>query len=122
MKTAVVGSGIGGLISALLLAKDGHDVTVYEKEETIGGRLAFVQEGDYKIDKGPTIVLLPDMLMSILLEAGIDTNEIEFVRCDPSMTFILQMGKRIRNMPISISNMKRSRRSFQGMKKASFNL
>lgn len=83
MKTAVVGSGIGGLISALLLAKDGHGVTVYEKESTIGGRLVFVQEGDYKIDKGPTIVLLPDMLMSILSEAGIDTNEIEFVRCDP---------------------------------------
>ncbi|WP_350448833.1 phytoene desaturase family protein [Rossellomorea vietnamensis] len=83
MKTAVVGSGIGGLISALLLAKDGHDVTVYEKEPIIGGRLAFVQDGDYKIDKGPTIVLLPDMLMSILSEAGIDTNKIEFVRCDP---------------------------------------
>ncbi len=83
MKTAVVGSGIGGLISALLVAKDGHDVTVYEKESTIGGRLAFVQEGDYKIDKGPTIVLLPEMLLSILSEAGITTSEIEFVRCDP---------------------------------------
>jgi phytoene desaturase len=83
MKTAVVGSGIGGLIAGLLLVKDGHEVTVYEKESTIGGRLTFVQEGDYKIDKGPTIVLLPDMLLSILLEAGIDTGEIEFVRCDP---------------------------------------
>ncbi|PFA66439.1 phytoene desaturase [Bacillus sp. AFS015802] len=83
MKTAIVGSGIGGLISGLLLAKEGHDVTIYEKEATIGGRLAFVQEGDYKIDKGPTIVLLPDMLLSILSEAGIDTDEIEFVRCDP---------------------------------------
>ncbi|NMH69500.1 phytoene desaturase [Bacillus sp. RO3] len=83
MKTAVVGSGIGGLISGLLLAKDGHDVTVYEKESTIGGRLAFVQEGEYKIDKGPTIVLLPDMLLSILSEAGIDTDKIEFIRCDP---------------------------------------
>ncbi|WRP08082.1 phytoene desaturase family protein [Rossellomorea aquimaris] len=83
MKTAVVGSGIGGLISGLLLSKDGHEVTVYEKESTIGGRLAFVQEGEYKIDKGPTIVLLPEMLLSILSEAGINTDEIEFVRCDP---------------------------------------
>ncbi|RBP03626.1 NAD(P)/FAD-dependent oxidoreductase [Rossellomorea aquimaris] len=83
MKTAVVGSGIGGLISGLLLAKDGHEVTIYEKESTIGGRLAFIQEGEYKIDKGPTIVLLPEMLLSILSEAGINTDEIEFVRCDP---------------------------------------
>ncbi|WP_044337724.1 phytoene desaturase family protein [Rossellomorea aquimaris] len=83
MKTAVVGSGIGGLISALLLSKEGHEVTVYEKESIIGGRLAFVQEGEYKIDKGPTIVLLPEMLLSILSEADIKTDAIEFVRCDP---------------------------------------
>ncbi|BCB02998.1 phytoene desaturase family protein [Bacillus sp. KH172YL63] len=83
MKTAVIGSGIGGLISALLVAKDGHDVTVYEKESSIGGRLAFIQEGEYKIDKGPTIVLLPDMLLSILKESGVNTDEIDFVRCDP---------------------------------------
>ncbi|MBW3112000.1 phytoene desaturase [Bacillus sp. MCCB 382] len=83
MKTAVIGSGIGGLISGLLLAKEGHDVTVYEKESTIGGRLAFVKEGEYRIDKGPTIVLLPEMLLSILSEAGIDTADIEFIRCDP---------------------------------------
>ncbi len=83
MKIAVIGSGVGGLISALLLAKEGHQVTVYEKDKIPGGRLAFIYERGYKIDKGPTIVLLPDMLKAILLEAGVNTEEIQFVKCDP---------------------------------------
>ncbi|WP_064092220.1 phytoene desaturase family protein [Rossellomorea aquimaris] len=83
MNVSVIGSGIGGLISGLLLAKEGHKVTVYEKNANIGGRLAFVRESEYKIDQGPTIVLLPHMLLSILNEAGVNTESIEFVRCDP---------------------------------------
>ncbi|MHC8521521.1 NAD(P)-binding protein [Rossellomorea sp. H39__3] len=45
MKVAVAGSGIGGLITGLLLAKNGHSVTIFEKEKDIGGRLAFVTKG-----------------------------------------------------------------------------
>lgn len=83
MNTAIIGSGIGGLLSALYLTKDGDKVTIFEKNDELGGRLAFVYEGNYKIDKGPTIVLLPDMLMEILKEAGVDTSKIDLVRCDP---------------------------------------
>ena len=83
MKTAIIGSGIGGLITALYLSKDGVDVTIFEKSNELGGRLAFVNEGNYKIDKGPTIVLLPDMLKEILNEVGIDASKLDLVRCDP---------------------------------------
>ncbi|MBE6991830.1 MAG: FAD-binding protein [Ruminococcaceae bacterium] len=38
-KIAVVGGGVGGMESALLLAKRGHDVTLYEKEDHLGGLL-----------------------------------------------------------------------------------
>jgi phytoene desaturase len=83
MKTAIIGSGIGGLITALYLSKNGYDVTIFEKNDEAGGRLSFVKHGDYKVDRGPTIVLLPDMLKEILTEVGIDFSKLDLVRCDP---------------------------------------
>ncbi|WP_223700734.1 phytoene desaturase family protein [Sutcliffiella deserti] len=68
---AIAGAGIGGMITALLLKKNGLDVTVYEKNNQAGGRLAFLEREGYRVDKGPTIVLLPDMLTEILDEAGV---------------------------------------------------
>lgn len=83
MKIAIAGGGIGGLISALLLRKNGFDVTIFEKRNKLGGRLAFVEEQGYKIDEGPTIVLLPEMLTTILKEAGISSDQYELININP---------------------------------------
>ena len=37
-KVCIIGAGIGGLASAVLLTKKGYKVTVLEKEPQIGGR------------------------------------------------------------------------------------
>lgn len=83
MEIGIVGAGVGGLVSALLLSKQGHQVTIYEKEGYLGGRLTFQGNGRYQIDQGPTIVLLPDLLLSILEEAGISKKEIPLIPCEP---------------------------------------
>ncbi|PYZ98526.1 phytoene desaturase [Alteribacter lacisalsi] len=83
MKTAIIGGGIGGLVTALYLSNEGHEVTVYEKEGEMGGRLAAVERDGFRIDKGPTIVLLPEMIRSILSEAGMNPDLIEMERIDP---------------------------------------
>ncbi|WP_182200602.1 phytoene desaturase family protein [Paraliobacillus salinarum] len=83
MKTAIVGAGIGGLTTALLLNKQGHQVTIYEKESYLGGRLTFETNGEYRIDQGPTIVLLPELLLEILDEAGVSRDKIDLIPCDP---------------------------------------
>jgi len=83
MNVAIIGGGIGGLMSALLLSKHGFNVTIYEKESRLGGRLAFVEKDGFRIDQGPTIVLLPNMLQTFLDEAGIDRTSYELVKCDP---------------------------------------
>ncbi|MDG5473452.1 phytoene desaturase family protein [Jeotgalibacillus sp. ET6] len=80
---AVAGGGIGGMMAALLLSRKGFQVTLYEKEKNLGGRLAFMEQEGYKIDKGPTIVLLPEMLKELMQEAGIDSSEYKLIRCDP---------------------------------------
>lgn len=83
MKIGIVGGGIGGLTTALLLAKQGFQIDIFEKENRLGGRLAFVKHNDYRIDEGPTIVLLPKMLTTILEEAGISSDQYELIQCDP---------------------------------------
>lgn len=82
-RVAIVGGGIGGLTAALLLSQRGQEVTVYERASQVGGRVAFEEEGHYRIDQGPTIVLLPEMLLSILEEGGLPPERLELLRCDP---------------------------------------
>lgn len=92
-KIAVIGSGVGGLTTALLLSKQGFEVTIYEKAARVGGRLAYEEEGHYRIDQGPTIVLLPEMLLGILEEAGIDRSRVDLIRCDPMHRFYFEDGR-----------------------------
>lgn len=83
MTVGIIGGGVGGLMTALFLSHQGMDVTVYEKSSKLGGRLAFVRNGDYRIDEGPTIVLLPEMFLDLLQKAGVDTSVLRLLRCDP---------------------------------------
>lgn len=83
MKMAFVGGGIGSMTAALLLAKKGASITIYEKNAKLGGRLAYREGQGFKIDQGPTIVLLPDMLLGILEEAGIERSRLPLLECDP---------------------------------------
>lgn len=86
MKIAIIGGGVGGLMSALYLTKQGHEIVLYEKEHKVGGRLTFVEYGEYRIDEGPTIVLLPRMFQNLLSQAGISPDRYELLLCDPLYT------------------------------------
>ncbi len=54
-RVAVIGAGIGGLVSAALLAARGCDVTVFEKEAWVGGKARRVAVDGAEIDGGPTV-------------------------------------------------------------------
>lgn len=82
-RAAIVGGGIGGLTSALLLSRRGVEVTLYERAPEVGGRVRFETDGRYAIDQGPTIVLLPEMLQGILEEGGLPREALTLLRCDP---------------------------------------
>lgn len=56
----VIGAGIGGLATAALLAKQGFDVTVIEKNAQIGGRAACWEEHDFRFDMGPSWYQMPE--------------------------------------------------------------
>ncbi|MED0657177.1 phytoene desaturase family protein [Anoxybacillus ayderensis] len=86
MNIAIVGGGIGGMMTALSLAKRGAHVTLFEKNDRLGGRLSFIEREGFRIDAGPTIVLLPEKLRAFLADVGVTEDEYELVRCDPMYT------------------------------------
>lgn len=47
-KVAVIGGGIGGMESALVLNKRGHDVTIFEKSDRLGGVFIQAAAPEYK--------------------------------------------------------------------------
>ncbi len=66
----VIGSGLGGLSAACVLAARGYRVTVFEKNEWIGGKAAVLREDGFRFDMGPTILIYPSVLRKIFSEAG----------------------------------------------------
>lgn len=62
MKSAlIIGSGIGGLATACLLAKRGYSVQVFEKNEQLGGRASVFEADGFRFDMGPSWYLMPDI-------------------------------------------------------------
>ena len=58
-KALVVGSGFGGIASALRLRRLGFQVTILEKLDQIGGRARVFKKSGYTFDAGPTVITAP---------------------------------------------------------------
>lgn len=83
-RVAVIGGGLGGLAAACTLAARGHEVTLFEKSDWLGGKAAVLQEAGFRFDMGPTILTLPSVLKKIFGEAGKKIEDyLELVRLDP---------------------------------------
>lgn len=114
MKIAIIGGGIGGLMGALYLSNEGHEVTIIEKEHRLGGRMNFVERNGFKIDEGPTIVLLPEMFQDLLTQAGIGKEQYELLLCDPLYTIRYNDGKVYTKYPDSKRQAEEVARVFPG--------
>ena len=69
-RVVVVGAGIGGLVSALLLACRGLQVTLVEAAAEPGGKMRQVEVDGARIDAGPTVFTMRWVFDQILSEAG----------------------------------------------------
>lgn len=69
-RVIVIGAGLGGLSAAISLAADGYDVSVYEKNERIGGKLNIHQASGFNFDMGPSIFTLPQYFQRLFDKAG----------------------------------------------------
>jgi phytoene desaturase len=73
---AIIGTGIGGLASAALLAKEGYKVTVFEKNDQPGGRAWLFKDKGFTFDMGPSWLLMPDVYRKFFKEFGLELDDV----------------------------------------------
>lgn len=69
-RAIVVGAGIGGLVAALDLARQGMQVTVYERAASAGGKMRQIEIEGQRIDSGPTVFTMPWVFEQLFADAG----------------------------------------------------
>jgi phytoene desaturase len=84
-EVVVVGAGLAGLAAALHLAGRGRSVTVVERETVPGGRAGRLDVGGYRMDTGPTVLTMPDIVAETLGAVGESlAGRLELTRLDPA--------------------------------------
>lgn len=81
----VAGAGLGGLTTALRLAKRGFLVEIVEKNERAGGRLNQVKKDGFTFDSGPSFFSMSYEFREFADDCGIELP-FEFVELDPLYT------------------------------------
>lgn len=74
-KIIIIGSGFSSLSAASYLAKAGYDVTVLEKNKTIGGRARQFKKDGFTFDIGPTFYWMPDVFDNFFNDFGVGTKD-----------------------------------------------
>ncbi len=69
-KIAVIGSGFGGLSSAIRLQAAGHEVVLLEKRDQPGGRAYVYRDQGFVFDAGPTVITAPECLKELFEVSG----------------------------------------------------
>ncbi len=93
-KIIVIGSGFGGLATAIRLAAQGHTVEVFEKLDKPGGRAYVHEVNGFKFDGGPTVITAPFMFEDLFAVAGRDVRDyVELVPLDPFYRIFDHTGK-----------------------------
>ncbi|MFW6773610.1 phytoene desaturase family protein [Nocardioides sp. CPCC 205120] len=83
-RVVVVGGGVAGLATAALLAADGHDVELVEKNAELGGRAGSWETDGFRFDTGPSWWLMPEVFDHFFRLLGTTTQEqLDLVRLDP---------------------------------------
>src|SRR5690625_3004339 len=66
----VIGGGLGGLSAAISLAQKGYDVSLYEKNEHLGGKLNRLEQDGFGFDLGPSILTMPKVFEKLFAASG----------------------------------------------------
>lgn len=85
MKTvAIIGSGFGGLALAVRLQGRGYKVTIYEKQEKVGGHAYQLKKDGYTFDMGPSLITATEIIDDVFKSTGEEREKyLEYIPLDP---------------------------------------
>ena len=99
---ALIGAGIAGLCTAYWLKKEGHTVTVFEKNGHPGGAIMTAKENGYLIDLGPNSALeTSEVLKDLISDLGLDDKKI-YGSDESNKRYIVKNGALV-PIPISLA-------------------
>src|SRR5690349_4568851 len=103
----IIGAGPGGLAAAILMARAGARVRIFERLPFVGGRTSTIEAEGYRFDLGPTFFLYPRILDEIFRAVGTSLrDEVELIRLDPQYRIQFGAGGQIDATP-NIAEMER---------------
>ena len=84
-KITIIGSGFSALAASCYLAKSGHQVEVFEKNATIGGRARQLKRDGFTFDMGPSWYWMPDVFDRFFADFGKKTTDYyELIKLSPA--------------------------------------
>jgi len=83
-KVVIIGAGVGGIATSVLLAQKGFTVHVFEKNGSPGGRCGQLIQDGHRFDLGATILLMPSIYREVFNAMGLDMDkELETTSLEP---------------------------------------
>lgn len=96
-KAAIVGAGIGGIAASIRLALKGYQVTVYEANDSFGGKMHEFWLGGYRFDAGPSLFTLPHLVDELFSLAGRDPSKyFSYTRLNPITHYFWPDGSHLK--------------------------
>ena len=96
MNVVVIGAGLGGLSAAAYLAKAGHSVTVVERDPIPGGRAGMIESAGFRLDNGPTVLTMPNLLERVFEAAGANMADyVTIKKVDPMYRAVYDDGSEL---------------------------
>ena len=82
----IIGAGIGGMATAMRLQVTGKfQVTVLEKNATVGGRANVLEKDGYRFDTGPSLLLMTDVYKELFAVCGEEFSDwVKLIKMEPN--------------------------------------
>ena len=74
-KIIIIGSGFSSLAASCYLAKAGYEVSILEKNSSVGGRARLLTKNGFKFDIGPTWYWMPDVFEKFFADFNKKTSD-----------------------------------------------